>query len=178
MANDSATPVWISLIDRVLLWIALIGGGATLLFMMALSSFNVVIMRKSLNAPITGAEDILTLCLIVLVALSVPFGARAGAHIEIEVFESRMSPGFAHWSMIVMKFMGAGLMAVMSYQLFHAGQKATKFGETTQQLLISFEPYYYLLSICVGLYALVLVSDIVQLLLFRKIKGLNLEGKS
>ena len=68
--------------------------------------WNVLIMRKALNAPITGAEDLLILVLVAIVALSIPLGARSGAHIEIEVLEAKMSAGFAKYSMILVKLLG------------------------------------------------------------------------
>ncbi len=157
-------PPLIALLDRVLTWIAVICGGATLIFMTCLSVWNVLIMRKALNAPILGAEDYLILTLVVIVGLSIPLGARTGAHIEIEVLESRMSAQFAKWSMVVVKLVGAALLGVMAWCLWHAGGTASKFGETTQQLLISFGPFYYLLSISIAFYALVIVLDIWQIL--------------
>lgn len=164
----------IALLDRVLTWIALICGGATLVFMTGYSVWNVLIMRKAMNAPITGAEDLLILSLVVIVALSIPLGARTGAHIEIEVLESRMSAGFAKWSMIGVKLMGLGLLVIMSWRLWHAGGTASKFGETTQQLLISFEPFYYLLSAAAAIYAVVMVLDIWQLLRADKVVMLRI----
>ena len=157
-------PGLIALLDHALTWIALVAGGLTLIFMTGFSVWNVLVMRKALNAPITGAEDLLILALVVIVGLSIPLGARSGAHIEIEVLESRMSAWFAKWSMIVVKLMGMGLLAVMSWRLWHAGGTASKFGETTQQLLITYEPFYYLLSISVAIYVVVLALDIWQLL--------------
>ena len=106
----------------------------------------------------------LILALVLTVAFSIPLGARTGAHIEIEVLESRMSIWFAKWSMILVKVMGAALLGFMSKQLWHAGGTASKFGETTQQLLISYEPFYYMLAISVAIYAVVLLLDIFQLL--------------
>jgi len=131
--------------------------------MTAFSVFNVLIMRKGLNSPIQGAEDLLLLSLVVVVALSVPFGARTGAHIEIEVLEPRMSQGFAKWSMVFVKILGIALLGIMSWRLWDAGENAVRFGESTQQLLISYEPFYYLLSVSIGIYALVLILDIWQL---------------
>ncbi|MEP2533232.1 TRAP transporter small permease [Shimia sp.] len=163
-------PIWIRTLDRALVILALLGGGAALAFMVFVSSFNVVIMRKALNAPIRGAEDLLILSLVIMVAFAIPFGGRTGAHIEIELLESRMSPMFARWSMLIMRLVAGALMLTMAYQLIHAGQKATKFGETTQQLLISYEPFYYLLALGVALYALVILSDIYQLAKYRRIQ--------
>ena len=95
--------IFISVLDHFLKWTALICGGATLTFMTGFSVWNVLIMRKAMNAPITGAEDLLLLALVAIVALSIPLGARTGAHIEIEILESRMSVLFAKWSMIFIK---------------------------------------------------------------------------
>lgn len=169
-------PAPIKLLDSVLTWIALICGGATLVFMTGYSVWNVLIMRKALNAPIAGAEDLLILSLVVIVALSVPLGARTGAHIEIEVLESSMSAGFAKWSMILMKLLGCGLLGVMSWRLWHAGQSAVRFGETTQQLLISYEPFYYLLAFSIAVYAFVLILDIWQILRSDKVVPLKIGG--
>lgn len=164
----------IHLLDRALTWLALICGGVTLTFMTGFTVWNVLVMRKALNSPIVGAEDMLILLLVVIVALSIPLGARTGAHIEIEVLESRMSAGFAKWSMIVVKLLGAALLFIMAWRLWHAGQSALRFGETTQQLLISFEPFYYLLATSVGFYAVVLLLDIWQLLRTNKVITLNI----
>ena len=161
-------------VDRILIWVSLTCGGIALAFMTFYSVFNVLVMRKALNAPIQGAEDLLALSLVVIVALSIPFGARTGAHIEIEVLESRMSRAFAKWSMIFVKLLGIGLLAIMSWRLWEAGTKAVKFGETTQQLLISYEPFYYLLSIAIGIYSLVIVLDIWQLIRTDKVRTINI----
>ncbi len=161
-------------LDRTLIWISLICGSLALAFMTVFSVVNVLIMRKALNSPIQGAEDLLALSLVVIVALSVPFGARTGAHIEIEVLESRMSRTFAKWSMIVVKLPGIALLATMAWRLWESGTKAVRFGETTQQLLISFEPFYYLLSIAIGVYTLVLVLDIWQLLGTGEIRTIDI----
>ena len=131
-------------------------------------------MRKLMNAPVRGAEDLMILSLVILVAIAIPFGGRVGAHIEIEILESRMSPAFARWSLFAVRVAGGALMLLMAWELIVAGQNATKFGETTQQLLISYEPFYYLLAICVAVYALVCLSDAHQLSRTGKIKQIPL----
>lgn len=166
--------LWIKALDRLLTWIAFGVGGTMLAFMTLFGTWNVLVMRKVLNAPVRGAEDLMILSLVILVAVAIPFGGRCGAHIEIEVLESRMSAGFARWSMFALRLVGGGLMLLMAYELVEAGKKATKFGETTQQLLISYEPFYFLLALCVAVYALVLASDAVQLILRGRISQLSL----
>lgn len=154
---------FLAVLDNVLTWSSVLIGGTMLAFMTIFGTLNVLVMRKILNAPIRGAEDLMILSLVILVAIAIPFGGRVGAHIEIEILESRMSKGFAQWSLFVVRLVCGALMLLMAYELVKAGQNATKFGETTQQLLISYEPFYYLLAVCVAVYALVCASDAVQL---------------
>ena len=176
MENESSIGKFISLLDKILKFIALIGGGMTLICMTLLSVWNVLIMRKALNAPIIGAEDVMILLLVMIVALSIPLGGRAGAHIEIEVLETHMSEWFAKWSMIFVKLLSVALLSTMAWRLWHAGQSAVRFGETTQQLLISYEPFYYLLSVSIALYALILLLDIWQLLKSGRVVSLKFTG--
>ena len=167
-------PIWLKTLDRVLTWVALGVGGTMLVFMMIFGTWNVLVMRKILSAPVRGAEDLMILSLVILVAIAIPFGGRVGAHIEIEILESRMSPGFAKWSLFLVRVVCGALMLLMAWELIAAGQKATKFGETTQQLLISYEPFYYLLALCVALYALVCALDAIQLVRTGEIKQIPL----
>ncbi|MEM9320540.1 MAG: TRAP transporter small permease [Pseudomonadota bacterium] len=166
--------------DAVLRTISLTLGGLALAGMTGLSVFNVLIMRKALNSPIQGAEDILILALVFVVAISIPFGARNGAHIEIEMLEPYMSPLISRVTLILMKVIGFGLLVIMSWRLWESGKAATQFGETTQQLLISFEPFYYLLSVAIAAYALLLLAEIIHLLrggaLPRSETGTDLDG--
>jgi len=166
-------PTLIAVLDTALTLVALICGGVTLVFMTGFSVWNVLVMRKAFNNPIVGAEDLLILSLVVIVALSIPLGARSGAHIEIEVLEARMSAPFAKWSMIGVKILGFGLLVLLSWRLWHAAGTAAKFGETTQQLLISFGPFYYLLSGAAAIYAVVLLLDIWQILASGKVAPLR-----
>jgi len=167
-------PTFIKLLDRILTGIAILFGGVTLAFMTLFSVWNVLVMRKALNSPIIGAEDLLILSLVVIIALSVPLGARTGAHIEIEILESRMSTVFAKWSLIFVKIIGSAVLCLMAWRLWHAGKAAVRFGETTQQLLISFEPFYYLLTGSMAIYAIVLWLDIWQLLRVGKVAHLRI----
>jgi len=176
MKDAETPPGVVRLLDQVLSWISLILGGATLVFMTAFTTWNVLVMRKALNSPIIGAEDLLILALVVIVALSIPLGARSGAHIEIEVLETSMSAAFAKWSLVFVKVLAAVLLAIMGWRLWHAGDTAERFGETTQQLLISYQPFYYLLSISILIYAVVVVLDIWQILRSDHVVKLKIAG--
>lgn len=171
-------PAWLAVFDRILIGTALLTGGALLAFMTIFGTINVLVMRKLLNNPVVGTEDLMILALVVVAAISIPFGGRVGAHIEIEVLERFFPRWFDFASRVILRAIGAVLMAVMALQLVEAGHSAVRFGETTQQLLISYAPFYYILAGCVALYALVLIADIVQLLMRGQIAQIPLGGEA
>lgn len=161
-------------LDKLLGWIALFGGGVVLSFLTVFSAFNVLVMRKAQNDPIKGAEDLLVLALVVLVALAIPYGARTGAHIEVEVLEHWMSKAFACRSMVAMKLVGCAVVLVLAWRLLDAGANAAEYGESSQTLLISFTPFYFTLAIGLGLYGVVLLLEIWQLVRHGEVRKLRL----
>ena len=163
-------------IDRLLTWSALVLGGLTLTFMTVLSTVNVLLMRKALNDPIRGAEDLMVLSLVVVVALSIPFGARSGAHIEIEMLESYLNPRFSRFSYAVMKLIGTIITALLAWQLWLAGGQAGRFGESSQTLVISFGPFYRILSVAIAIYAIVLILEFIEAVRGRELTGIELTG--
>ncbi|WP_417281031.1 TRAP transporter small permease [Celeribacter sp.] len=166
------------LFNRWLTRIALATGGTVLTVMTLLCVVNVLIMRKLLAAPIVGAEDALILFLVTFVALSIPFGARTGAHIEIEVVSEMLPRRLALGLHIVARFGGGAFLGLMSWQLAEAGSHAARFGEVTQQLEISYEPFYYLLAVCFGLFAANQIADAWQMIRTGQAAILSLEGEA
>lgn len=164
--------------DRWLTRIALITGGTVLTVMTLLCVINVLIMRKLLSAPIVGAEDALILFLVTFVALSIPFGARAGAHIEIEIVSEMLPRRFSLGLQIVARLCGGAFLGLMSWQLAVAGSHAARFGEVTQQLEISYEASYYLLAVCFGLFAVIQIVDAWQMIRTGQTVVLSLEDEA
>lgn len=167
MDAGDGRPGWLRRLDRLIERLTFLVGGIGLAVMVLLTSWNVIVMRKALNDPIVGAEDILILNLAILVAVAIPYGGRSGAHIEIEIFETWMSKAFARWSLVAMKLLAIPLVAILAWRLFKSGASARDFGEATQQLLISYEPFYYAMGAMIALYAAILVADLVLLLAGR-----------
>ena len=167
MDDSDARPGWLRRLDRAIAALTFLVGGIGLSVMVLLTSWNVIVMRKIFNDPILGAEDILILNLVILVAVAIPYGGRAGAHIEIEIFETWMSKAFARWSLVVMKLLAAPLVGILAWRLFRSGASASEFGEATQQLLISYELFYFAMGAMIALYAAILLADLVLLLAGR-----------
>jgi TRAP-type C4-dicarboxylate transport system permease small subunit len=178
MTSDNNSLSWLDKFDTWLVRFTIITGGLGLSFMVLLTFFNVIVMRKILNDPILGAEDVMVLNLVLIVSIAIPFGGRVGAHIEIEIFDSWISPTFSRWSQFVLRLLATALVMTLAYRLYDSGVSAHKFGEATQQLLISYEPYYYIMAVLVAVYSLILFSDAVQLWVRGEIKQIGSSGET
>ena len=112
----------------------------------------------------------------VVVAVSIPFGARTGAHIEIELLDGRLPRRVGRVTLAGVKALGIGLTGVLAWRLWLAGGEASRFGEASQQLVISFGPFYRILAVAIGLYALVLLLELVEIVRGRTVPRIDLES--
>lgn len=154
----------LKLFDKALESMVVILGGLLLLTLTLLITAD-VFMRYVLNDPIFGAQDISILFLISIVALSIPYTARKGLHIFLELLTPILKPVGNRIADIIMRFSSAGVLGVMVWRLIHSGAEASDFGEQTQLLKLSFEPFYYILAVGFTLYAINLVLEAVALML-------------
>jgi TRAP-type C4-dicarboxylate transport system permease small subunit len=152
----------ILIIDRLVRWLALFCGGLILVALMAVTIVDVV-YRYVLNAPIFGAHDVSVVLLVLVVAFSIAYGGRTGAHVAVEVFTRLFTPLIDRVASVFVRMIGAGVMVLVTWQLYLAGAVANDLAEGSQLLAIPFQPFYYALCVGIGLYAAVLVMEAVLL---------------
>jgi TRAP-type C4-dicarboxylate transport system permease small subunit len=159
-------------VDLVVRQVALWGGGAMLLGLMALTVADVT-LRYFFNAPLYGARDVAKLMLLVMVALSVAYSARTGGQVVIEFFSRRMGPRLAAMSEAGARLATLAMLAVLSRQLWISGGHAAAFGETSMALEIPYGLFYRFLAFGMLLYAAVLVVELL-LILRGRIENISL----
>jgi TRAP-type transport system small permease protein len=147
---------WI--IDRLTRVVALYCGGI-LLFVLMASIIVDVTGRYVFNHPLYGSLDMAITLLVLIVASSIAYGGRTGAHVTADIFSTLVSSFVERLTGIFVKFFAAAIVAIWCWRLFVSGRLAARLGETTLLLNIPFEPIYHALSFGIGLYALVLVLE-------------------
>jgi TRAP-type C4-dicarboxylate transport system permease small subunit len=160
--------LFLAKVDRLARGIALWGGGAALLGLMALMVLDVG-LRYGFNAPLFGAHDVAKLLLLSMVALAVGYSARTGGQVAVEFFGQFLGPRFIRWSGVAMRFLALAMLIVMALQLGRSALNAGRFGESSMALGIPFAPFYALLALGMLLYALVLAAEIPMLLSGRSV---------
>ena len=166
----------ISIIDRLVRWLALFCGGLILFALMVVTITDVV-FRYALNAPIFGSQDVSVILLVLVVAFSIAYGGRTGAHVSVEVFTRLFNPLIDRIASVFVRVIGAVVMILATWQLYLAGAVATDLAEGTQLLAIPFEPFYYALCVGIGLYAAVLVMEAVLLAATGRVPVLQDESR-
>ncbi len=157
------------LIDAVVRPLALYLGGITVLAL-GILTVTAVGFRYVLNAPIFGAADIQQLFLLTIVAFSVGHSGRTGSQVAVELLGTVIGPKFTRWTDILVKLIGAVMLAILTVQLIKNGLNAADYGEASLSLLIPYGPFFYLLGFGMALYGVVLLFEIYIHLYGREVR--------
>jgi TRAP-type C4-dicarboxylate transport system permease small subunit len=153
----------LDIVDRTVRFIALWGGGLMIICLMGVTITDVV-LRYIFSSPVFGARDVSKLILLTAVSLSVAYSARTGGQVSVELFTSMMGPRVTRWTEMIVRVIAIVMLSVLSWRLWINGLNAGQFGEVSLALEIPFKPFYFILSIGMLLYALVLIFEFSLLL--------------
>ena len=130
--------------------IALIGAVGIVVLM--LITAVAVFWRYIVNDPIYGISDFSVLTLSVVAAASVCFGARHNSHVSVNVISYFFGRKVTRVTDVIMRVLTLATLLVASYALI---VKACGFEKAcmTDNLSIEHRPFFYVLSICMLLYA-------------------------
>lgn len=148
-------------LDRIVRGLAL-AGGALLALMAALMTAEAV-LRYGFNRPVLGAQDVFELASVVIVFAAIAYCGRADGHVAVDLFFTRMGAGARRLSDAIVK---TGSLAIVGLLAWQAGARALAFdpGDATNLLNIPRWPFYAVIAVGAGLYALVLAIELAALL--------------
>lgn len=148
----------LAVVDQLARIVALYCGGVLLFVLMTVIIVDVT-GRYIFNHPLNGSLDMSITLLVLVVASSIAYGGRTGAHVTADIFTTLVSPWIEWATAIFVKFFAGAIVAIWSWRMFVSGRTAGRLGETTLLLDIPFQPVYHALAFGVGLYALVLLVE-------------------
>ena len=153
-------------IDRISGVLAVVGG-ATTVFLVVMTVIA-VFFRYVLNNPIFGVDDLSQVALSVVVAGSIAYGARAGAHVHVDILGMVGGRKVTRYTDVFVRAAGAFVVGLTAYGLIDQGLCGTRCGHFTPNLGIPHLPFYMLLAASMAVYSVILVSElIVGLIHFR-----------
>lgn len=158
------------LVDRAvegLAWLALAAVMAA-----ALLTGADVVMRHLAGGGLHGLIDLVQLCMMYAVFLSIAYGFARQSHVAVTVLTEAMSARTNLVLTAVWWLVGAGLLAILSYAAFLQARMVVGYGDVSQNMRISM--FWYWLPVVIGLALSVLASLWSSL---QAIKGTRSRGK-
>ena len=152
--------------DTVLKWLDRAAGvlaalGAVTVVVLAGLIVVQVFWRYVLAAPIFGLEDVVRMALAVVVAASIAYGARHGAHVHVDVLQAIGGDKVTRYTDVLVKLGGAAIVALTAFALWEEGRCGFRCGDFTDNLSIIHTPFYNALALGMALYALILLIEFI-----------------
>jgi TRAP-type C4-dicarboxylate transport system permease small subunit len=150
---------------RVDLWLGLLSSavlGAMMLFI-----FVSALLRYGFNAPIVGANEVLSLAAVAMVMLGLPLVTTRDAHVRIDLLDGALG----RWGKAVTDALYRVIALVVLWFLTRAYVLRTldayEFEDTTNMLDAVIWPFYALVAFGMGAYALILAGQLVRMVIRR-----------
>ena len=127
--------------------------GALAVFGLMIITLAAVFWRYALNDPIFGISDISMMTLIIVAGASVCYGARHGAHVSVNVIGMVVGRNVTRYTDAVMRLLAFGILVLATYALADKACGAER-ACLTNNMSIEHVPFYYFLSVMMGIFAL------------------------
>jgi len=133
---------------------------------MALVTCTDVILRSTINKPIFGSEEIVSIFAILTIGFALPYAHRQSAHVGVEIFYRLLSAKRRRTIKLVTNCISFLLFSVLAWQMFIYARVTQNSGALSMNLELPMYRFVYALSFCMLVVALYMLQDI--LLSLRK----------
>jgi len=127
---------------------------------LVLTTVVAVVGRYVFGQPIFGIEDISRVLLAFVVAGSIAYGAKRGAHVHVDVISIQAGPKLLLVTDTIARLVGILVAFFTAYALFSKGLCGRACGYFTPNLSIPHMPFYFALSLSMALFGLILLVDL------------------
>lgn len=154
------TPAPLRLMEKglgILAGLFAVAGGLALLVLAVVTGVS-VFYRYILRAPIFGIEDITTMTLTVIVAAAIAWAAVNRGHVSVNIMTMAAGRSVTRIADAIGRLVSCAMLAFASYALFVKGSCGMPCGAMTSNLSIIHTPFYYILGVAMGFYAVLLMT--------------------
>lgn len=147
-------------LERALRLIAHVGG-LVLAGLVALIIYE-VFMRYFFGRPFRGGYEITELAMSLIVAAGLPYCAITRGHVAVDIFSSWLDRPGVRWFTAAIQFLGAALLALLSWEVFAKALSSVRFGDVSNMMQIPKAPFMFAIAIAFGLFALVVLLESIR----------------
>ena len=138
----------------------IVGGLASALLVVV--TVVAVFSRYVLGDPIFGIDDVSKMLLSAVVAGSILYGAKIGAHVQVDIISMAVGRKVTRIFDVIIRLFSAGVALLVAVALWDEIQCGHDCGYFTPNLEISHAPFHWLLAISMVGYALLQLLDLVE----------------
>jgi len=127
---------------------------------MAVVTCTDVILRSTINKPIFGSEEIVSIFAIMAIGFALPFAHRKNAHVGVEVLFRLLSARNQRRVKAATTIVSFFLFLIIAWQMFVYAQVTRQSGALSMNLELPMYYFVYALSFCMLVVALFMLRDI------------------
>ncbi len=165
----------IQIFDRISLALALISG--FVLVCLVILTFTDVTLRYVFSNPITGAQDLIAMGMVVVFFFALPLTSRVNGHIVVDLIPEFSNDRLNMVRDSFVKLLALGVFGLLAWEGAIRAEEAAIMGEATNMIEIPFRPFFYVLVAGCFLNAIILVVETILLLGGERIDDLRIEDE-
>ncbi|MCG8638391.1 MAG: TRAP transporter small permease [Desulfobacterales bacterium] len=128
-----------------------------------------VILRSTLNKPIFGSEEIVSIFAILAIGFALPYSHRKNSHVGVEILMRLLSRKVQKRVRFITNIFAFLLFMVLSWKMTVYGHVMQHSGELSMNLELPMYYFVYALAFCLFIMALSVLQDILEF--FQEMRG-------
>jgi len=136
------------------------GVASVCLMGMALMTCADVILRATINKPIFGSEEIVSIFAVLAIGFALPYAHKKDSHVGVEIVVRLLSKRSQERIRLVTNALSLLLFLLLSWQMFVYAQVMQHSGEVSMNLELPTYYFVYALSFCLLIVSLYLLQEI------------------
>lgn len=141
------------------------GVASTCLMGMCLMTCADVILRSTINQPIFGSEEIVSIFAVLAIGFALPYSHAKGSHVGVEIVVRLLSKRTQEFIKLITNIVALFLFLILTWEMFIYAQVMSHSGEVSMNLELPMYWFVYALSFCLLVVSLYILQEI---LLFFK----------
>lgn len=119
-----------------------------------------MIWRYILNDPLFGITDISRMSLAVIVMGALAYGGRRGGFVHVDILAAVGGRRVTRYTDIAVRLVSIAILALATYGLREEARCGFECGEFTDNLEIVHTPFYWMLTVAMATYVLMLACEL------------------
>jgi len=129
---------------------------------MALMTCADIILRATINKPIFGSEEIVSIFAVLAIGFALPYAHKKDSHVGVEIVVRLLSKKRQERIRLFTNALSLVLFLILSWQMFIYGRVMQGSGEVSMNLGLPMYCFVYALSFCTLVVCLYLLQEILS----------------